>query len=226
MSPELLIAGFIAGLVGSTHCLGMCGGISASLGAATGGARSLPLILGFNVGRVGSYALAGAGVALIGGLGMAFAVPGWSLGLRLLAGALMIAIGAQVLSGRNLLAPLERLGMRFWQRIAPAARALMPVRSLPAALGLGMLWGWLPCGLVYGALMLAASAGHVLGGAATMLAFGTGTLPAMVMTTFAGARTRNATGPPRWRQLAAVAVIATGVVTILGPAGVMPGHAP
>ena len=78
------------------------------------------------------------------------------------------------------LAALERAGSLVWRRIEPVGRRLLPVRSPAGALVLGLLWGWLPCGLVYSALAWAFASGGAGQGALVMLAFGAGTLPTLL----------------------------------------------
>ena len=193
MHELMLVTVFVAGLLGSTHCVAMCGGIATALGAprSGAGARSLPLL--YQLGRIGSYGIGGALVGALGaaaGLGLALAR--WSEVLRLATALIVVVIGLDIALGsgqraRWLRAP-ERLGAMLWRRVAPAARRALPAAPGARALALGLLWGWLPCGLVYSALLAAAVAGSVAGGAATMIAFGLGTLPAMVGLSFAGGR--------------------------------------
>ena len=75
---------------------------------------------------------------------------------------------------------IEKAGTHFWKKIEPFGRKLIPVKSRTQAYFFGMVWGWLPCGFVYSALALAAAAGDVSKSALTMLAFGLGTLPAVM----------------------------------------------
>jgi sulfite exporter TauE/SafE len=183
---------FIAGLLGSTHCVMMCGGIATALGAPSAGRarRWQPLIYQF--GRISSYGIAGVIVGTLGAAaGLGFAISRWSQVLRLATALVVVLIGLDIAlatsgRGRWLRAP-ERLGAILWRRIAPAARAALPASPGPRALALGLLWGWLPCGLVYSALLAAAVAGSAAGGAATMIAFGLGTLPSMLGLNYAGA---------------------------------------
>lgn len=227
--PETLAAALLAGLVGSTHCLGMCGGISAALGMATAGegagvARAAGYSMVYNAARVGSYALAGA---LAGGAGMALGqavhAPGMSLVLRSVTGLVLIAIGLQVAFNLRLLRPLETAGYRLWQRIAPMAGGLFRRRDLAGALGLGALWGWLPCGLVYGMLLAAAGTGGPGSGAALMAAFGLGTMPAMVATGAAGARFLRLRHSPRFRLGAGLVVVLLGIWTAAWPLAMVLG---
>lgn len=225
MSAELTwVAAGLAGLLGSTHCLGMCGGIAGAMAMGVPEPRRTPLRLGgylllYNAGRVGSYALAGA---LAGGIGLwlgsMLEVVAWSRALRWATGLLMIAIGLQLALRWQGLRHLEALGGRFWRRLAPIARRLMPVRNPATALALGALWGWLPCGLVYSVLVVAAVSGGPAEGAGLMAAFGAGTVPAMIATGAFAVRLRRYTGNRRLRGAAGALVIAFGVWTLFGPA--------
>lgn len=216
MGDISLLGALLAGLMGSTHCLGMCGGIASALGLGVAAeqrtpARMLVFSLSYNLGRVGSYSVAGA---LAGGVGLWLAsvlsLGQWTSALRVAMGLVMIAIGLQVAFNWRLLAPVERAGMRVWRHVAPAARAIMPVRNPLMALALGGLWGWLPCGLVYGMLAAAALAGGPLEGASVMAAFGVGTMPAMVVTGAAA----SATG--RLLARGRVRLALGGVILVLG----------
>ena len=183
-------AALMTGLLGSAHCVGMCAGISGlfAVNAATANLRHrLPLAIVYNTGRIASYALLGLVVALLGS-GSVAAMPELAGPIRLLGGLVIVLIGLQVAFDWRVLQPIERMGGHLWARLAPAARRFLPVTTLPRALGLGLLWGWLPCGLVYSVLLLAATSTRPLDGALTMLAFGMGTLPALVMTGLGAAR--------------------------------------
>ncbi|MQM39603.1 hypothetical protein KBTX_03633 [wastewater metagenome] len=223
MGDITLLGALLAGLVGSTHCLGMCGGIASALGMGVAPERRTPwrlfgYALAYNVGRVASYAVAGA---IAGGIGLWLAslvsLGSWTSGLRVAMGLVMAAIGVQVAFNWRLLAPLERSGMRVWARIAPLARGLMPVRSPGRALLLGGLWGWLPCGLVYGMLVAAALAGGAVDGAGVMVAFGIGTMPAMVLTGTAAAVTGRLLARGRVRLALGVTILVMGVWTASVP---------
>lgn len=223
-APESLLAALIAGLVGSTHCLGMCGGIAAAIGMSTAGegtgaARALAHALVYNLARVASYSAAGAVAGGIGlALGQAVHAPAMVLALRSVTGLVLVAIGLQVAFNLRLLRPLETAGFRIWKRIAPTAGGLARRNDLVGALGLGALWGWLPCGLVYGMLLAAAGSGGPVSGALVMVAFGLGTLPAMVATGTAGARFLRLRRSARFRLAAGLAVVALGFWTLAWPA--------
>jgi len=175
----LLLAAWLTGLAGgSGHCLGMCGGIVGALGVGQGaGWQGLLRLAAAHLGRISSYALAGAIVSLAGALIVTGVLgPGGRAALRATAAALIFIIGMQLLLGRPLLTTLERAGSRFWQLLAPQLRRLLPPRDPLRAFGVGALWGWLPCGLVYAELTVAAAAGGPVMGALVMLCFGLGTI--------------------------------------------------
>ncbi|NJD30414.1 MAG: sulfite exporter TauE/SafE family protein [Gammaproteobacteria bacterium] len=186
-------AALVAGLAGSGHCLGMCGGIAGALamrGAAgprqpTFGSKLL-LALVYNVSRVASYAVAGALAGLLGrALLRAGDVAPLSIALRVVAGLVMIAAAGRLLFGWRLLDPLEAAGSRLWRRIAPGAGRGARRDGVAGAISLGLAWGWLPCGMTYSMLLLAATTASAGMGALVMAAFGLGTLPAMVSATVA-----------------------------------------
>ncbi|HZU85319.1 MAG TPA: sulfite exporter TauE/SafE family protein [Polyangiaceae bacterium] len=221
MSAPLVASALAMGFLGSGHCVGMCGGLVAMACSALPGASrgrpiaQIPYLLAYNGGRIASYAAAGAAGGAAGATLAShgsFAVG--SLALRAVAGGFMVAVGLQVAGLARPLAWLEQAGERAWRRLAPAARRLVPVRSPWQALALGMLWGWMPCGLVYAALAGAVTSGSALRGAAVMAAFGVGTLPALVAMGHAaalGARLARST----WgRRAAGAAVVALGLVQI------------
>ncbi len=94
-----------------------------------------------------------------------------------MAGLFMVLLGLYLGGWWFGLTRLEKIGAGLWRRIEPFARRLLPVHSRSQALVLGLLWGWIPCGLVYSMLIWSVSAGSAVNGAALMLAFGLGTLP-------------------------------------------------
>lgn len=162
----------------------MCGGISGlfAINASVASLRTqIPKAIAYNVGRILSYAFLGVAVAVLGKSAVA-SIPDLMAPIRLASGALIIFVGLQLAFGWRILAPLENAGARLWKRIAPAAKGLVPVETTTQALGLGLIWGWLPCGLVYSVLLLAATTAEATSGGMVMIAFGLGTMPAMVAT--------------------------------------------
>lgn len=188
MSPETLSAtiltAFMAGLLGSGHCFAMCGAIAVSP-AASGSQGALHTVL-FNGGRLLSYALLGAVLAALAGTAGDYGrLAPWGLFLRWLAAALILLVGLKFLTGFDLLRPIERLGSSVWTRVSPWVSKTAALPPVAGRLAMGMLWGLLPCGLVYTALLLALTAGNAVGGGLVMLAFGLGTAPAMLGMGFA-----------------------------------------
>ena len=180
----VLTASFVTGFLGSAHCFGMCGGISGlfAVNASVASLRAqFPKAIAYNLGRILTYAIIGSAVAVLGKSAVA-SIPALMAPIRLASGALIIFVGLQLAFGWRILTPLENAGARLWKRIAPAAKSLVPVNTIPQAFGLGLIWGWLPCGLVYSVLLLAATTAEPAGGGLVMIAFGLGTMPAMVAT--------------------------------------------
>jgi sulfite exporter TauE/SafE len=182
----------LAGLASGLHCAGMCGGISAGFSLLQKDALWRRQVA-FNLGRITSYAAAGAAAGALGSAGAyAAAVLPAQIVLYLFSSAFVLAAGVH-LSGFALpLNSLERLGLPVWRRLQPLAARLLPARSLPQAYAAGLAWGWLPCGLVYGALLAAVFAGGPAQGAVAMAAFGAGTLPWLIGAGVLAARFRNA----------------------------------
>ena len=186
MSEGSLLALFLVGFLGGTHCMAMCGGIvgalSLSSAAKTRSWQTLALQLAYNGGRISSYTLAGALLGALGGLSllMDHVLP-VERGLYWLANLLLIAMGLYIIGQTRYLAWLERGGQHLWRYIQPLTRRFLPARTVLQAWPLGMLWGFLPCGMVYSALASALLAGRASDGAALMLAFGLGTLPNLLL---------------------------------------------
>ena len=213
----VLAAAFATGLLGSTHCLGMCAGLSGLIaaGASVASIRTqLPLALAYNTGRVLSFAFLGGAIALIGSSTVAL-VPKLAGPIRMASGLLIVLIGLQVAFRWRLLAPVERIGASIWNRIAPGAKGLIPANSLPKAAGLGLLWGWLPCGLVYSALLLSATTAQAGAGALVMVAFGLGTMPAMILSGLSASKL--STFMSRYRLGAGLLIVLLGITTLVMP---------
>ena len=177
----MILLAFTLGLMSSFHCVGMCGPIALALpihGGSKG--RQVAGLLTYNLGRVGTYALLGAGIGALGGAVMWV---GYLRYLSIAAGALMLLY---VLWPARL-DPFLKVPA-FWQRAVSRLKTGMAQylrsRKLGGWAALGMLNGLLPCGLVYLALISSVATGSFLNGAAYMAAFGLGTLPAMMAVGF------------------------------------------
>ncbi len=172
-------------------------------------------VLAFNAGRIASYMIAGAMAGSIGGA----ISQNWVLSetttartiLFLFANLMIVATGLYLMGLPQILAPLERAGGRLWRHISPYTKQLLPMNTLPRAALFGMLWGWIPCGMVYAMLLTAMSAGSAVTGMLTMFAFGLGTLPMMIAAGWAVGSVQRFTRNSRIRMVAGAAVVAMGL---------------
>lgn len=195
MSIAILGAGFLMGFLGSPHCLGMCGGIVSAFGISmqTGQAsaqKKTLLTTSYHLGRLISYMALGVVAASLGAT--VFAPFMGSQMPRILLGLALVFV-ALLMLGLPILKNIEKVGLGLWTRLSPVRQKLFPLNTTPKALSAGLLWGLLPCGLVYGALVMAVSLGttggadadlgqNILTGMAFMLAFGLGTTPMLLAT--------------------------------------------
>ncbi len=215
---EALAGAFLVGLLGGVHCAGMCGGIVGALTLGLPQAKlqqQMPYHLGYNSGRIISYTIAGT---IMGGLGLLLAeytlVDQAQRILLLLAGLFMVLLGLYLAGWWRILSKAEEMGAPLWRRLEPIGRRFMPVRSFHQAAALGLIWGWLPCGLVYSALIWSISSGGVIQGALLMLAFGLGTLPNLLLMGTAANQLQQFIRNPIVKAVAGSLVIAFGVITI------------
>jgi sulfite exporter TauE/SafE len=195
----------------------MCGGLMGALTMAIPPeqrGKRLRLLVAYNIGRVLSYACAGL---LIGLAGWAVANSPGAMAMRVVAALLLISMGLYLAGWWTGLTRVEAIGRGLWRHVQPFASRLMPVRSLPQALLLGALWGWLPCGLVYSTLLWAASQGDATDSALLMLAFGIGTWPVLLATGLAAERLTSLLRKRGVRTFGGIAVIMFGVCTLPGP---------
>ena len=182
MTEAIWLAALVLGLAGGGHCAGMCGGIVGALSLAPGG-RTHPVrfTFAYHAGRTLSYASAGAIVGALGHAGLALR---GSLGTQQIlfafASVALLGAGLYIAGYAPFVRRIEVAGGVLWRRIEPWSRPLIPATTPSRAAVLGMLWGWLPCGMVYGAMLLALGSGSMFGGAVTMVAFALGTLPALL----------------------------------------------
>lgn len=227
------IALFLIGFLGGTHCIAMCGGIVGALSMQPAGDSSvvrmtgktqakpgilanLPLQLAYNFGRISSYSLAGAALGAVGSLGLLFEhlLP-MQMTLYVAANLMLVALGLYLLGLNQSLQFLERAGQRIWLKIQPLSRRFLPARRVSQALPLGMLWGFLPCGMVYSALTTALMSGSALRGAGLMLAFGLGTLPNLLLAGLLLQRLRTFSQAKMVRVISGLLVLGFGVYGLL-----------
>jgi len=227
---NLTIAGaFLVGLVGSgVHCLGMCGGIASALAMGTRDARRWLAPLLNSAGRVSTYIVGGAvvgalGWSLVEGLGL----HGLGRVLTWFTGALFVLMGVSLVFTVPGLQLLERAGARVWARMRPLAQRSFRLRGPLGAYAAGLVWGWLPCGLVYTMLAAAAASASPLSGALLMGSFGVGTSLAMAATGYAaGAGPARLSRRAGLRRVAGVLLIGLGVWVVLAHDRLMHAHAP
>ena len=199
MSLSALIGAFLAGILGGVHCLAMCGGFLAAL--AGSGSERQPLLSGralavrqlpYSVGRIATYTAIGGAFGAIGSASLlAVDLLAVQRALFVIANLFLLALGIGIAWPRDAVLPLQRPAAALFVRLAPAIRRLSQRDSIGARCALGALWGFVPCGLVYGVLPVALFAGGGIEGAAVMLAFGLGTLPNLVAAGWAFSRARS-----------------------------------
>lgn len=236
MTALSLLPIFMIGLLGSVHCVGMCGGIVSAFSIASPTRRNFPIavtahtaampatraldsslrVISYNIGRIGSYAVAGA---IAGGLaGGARALAGASvlqMGGYWLANVMLVLLGLYLMDAWSGLTRLESAGQLIWRRINPLTKYLLPLDSPAKLLAVGALWGWLPCGMVYSVLLTAMFTGSALAGASVMLAFGLGTLPTLFAMGLLGTKLKA------WMQRRAVRVASGLIVLSFGVLGLV-----
>lgn len=216
-----ITSAFTIGLLGGVHCIGMCGGIVNALSFAISDKKPVKLrittiLLLYNTGRIFSYSIAGA---VIGGMG-------WWLqgkhqfigtGLRIFAGLMLVAMGLYLAGWWRGLTHLEKMGGSVWKYIQPVAVRMMPVSNGRQAFMLGMLWGWLPCGLVYSTLIFAATAADWQQSTIIMACFGLGTLPSLLISGVMAHQLKEVVQKVIVRNVVALFVIVFGIWTLITP---------
>jgi sulfite exporter TauE/SafE len=181
MNDLSFVSAFLIGLAGGVHCVGMCGGIVGAFAyAVPKNTAMLPYTLAYNFGRVLSYTIAGS---ITGWAGYLFTqqINQGIIILQFVSGVFLFLLGLYVTGWWQGLSKIEKLGSTLWQVIRPWSKKLLPFKSPLHALPYGMIWGWLPCGLVYSVLTWSLASGSALQGAIIMAGFGLGTLPIMIL---------------------------------------------
>ncbi|PKO92677.1 MAG: hypothetical protein CVU15_06075 [Betaproteobacteria bacterium HGW-Betaproteobacteria-1] len=211
-----LTAAFLVGLLGGGHCVGMCGGIVGAVTMTLPGSKpKLPFVLAYNLGRIGSYTLAGiiAGAVGASSFFLEHVLPIEKV-LYALASLMLVLLGLYLAGIWRVLTRLEALGGRLWQHLQPYSRRLLPVRTLPQSLFLGVLWGWLPCGLVYSVLVAAVASGSPWQGGLLMLAFGLGTLPTLLAMGMTAVRLKHLLQNLWFRRLSGLLIAGFGLLAL------------
>lgn len=227
MNDTLIYAtALAAGFFGSPHCLGMCGGIVSALSFALNkhtATQRFILQTSYQVGRLLSYSLLGFLVGYLGkGLLAPFAHATWPF---IITSLIIIAFGLYLTGWWRGLDKLEAFGATLWQAMTPLRQRFMPINSLPRALGAGLLWGFLPCGLVYSALTLALTSANPLSASGAMFAFGLGTLPMMLLAGNTAGALKQKLQHYKLQTINGLCIIAFGTWTLLQTV-IMPAHSP
>lgn len=225
LEAQTYLSAFLVGLLGGVHCVGMCGGIMSALtlgiqrngetSSVNNAATLYPYLLNYNLARITSYSIAGLA---FGGMGA------WltdlvlfnqaQLVLKVVAGVFLVALGLYLANWWRGLSYLERMGYSLWRFIEPYARKFVPIKNKRQAFAAGLLWGWLPCGLVYSVLIWSLSSGSAVKGGLLMLSFGVGTLPSLLAMGFFATVLKRFMQLKTVRTFAALFVISFGVYQI------------
>lgn len=232
MSLLSLLPIFLIGLLGGVHCVGMCGGIVGAFAVAAP-RRSIPIqpdgapyhastivdtaprVLAFNVGRIGSYMVAGMLAGVLGSAPAMINIASVQTFAYWLANLMLVALGLTLMNIWHGLSRLEAVGQLLWRQIQPLIRKLLPVQRTSQAIALGGLWGWVPCGMVYSVLVTALLSGSAVRGALVMLAFGLGTLPLLFTMGMAGSSLQPVLQRRLVRSLAGLLVLSFGVLGLV-----------
>jgi uncharacterized protein len=183
MEIATLLSALLMGMIGSTHCVGMCGGIISTLSTNFSGKtskQSFWIQLFYNIGRITTYSFLGLLIGFFSSKLMGMLPNPHAFSMKV-SGIFFILLGLYISQLLNSFKYLESTGQKLWIKIEPFGRKYLPAQTPFDAWKLGLVWGWLPCGLVYSALALAMTQVNPLHSALTMLVFGLGTLPTLLL---------------------------------------------
>ena len=179
---------FLVGVASSLHCIGMCSGIAGGLSISlpqtvrSEKPQHLSYLIVYNLGRITSYTITGALVGLFSVTLFTYLEPGYvHLFIHLITTLILVLIALYLIGIFPKLSSLQYLGNPIWRRLEPIGKKLLPVDSIPKAFAFGMVWGWIPCGLVYSILVWSLASGSIWHGAVVMFAFGLGTFPTLIL---------------------------------------------
>jgi len=220
--PETIsfVSALVIGFLGTAHCIGMCGGIVSALTInlhpepQKSFRRMLPYLLAYNIGRLTSYSVAGFLVAWLAHLlTNTFSLHG-GVGQSVSA-VFMILLGLYITGWWPVLIQLERIGGKLWKRLEPIGKKWIPIQTPVQALLVGIVWGWLPCGMVYSMLAYAFSSSDPINGALIMFAFGLGTLPTLLAIGASAHTLQRLIRHPLTRKVAGIVIISFGIYILL-----------
>ncbi|MFT4520373.1 MAG: sulfite exporter TauE/SafE, partial [Halioglobus sp.] len=209
IDPIIAGSALMLGLSGAGHCLGMCGGVAAALNL--GGQASTKITLAYHSGRIVSYTLLGGLMGLAAG---SIDIAAWTIGLRYIAGLLLIAMGLHIAKWWQGIARLESVGAVLWKPVQRMSLQYLPIRRWPQSAALGLCWGLMPCGLIYSSLAWSATAQDALSSAFMMFLFGIGTLPAMLATSLSASGLRDILRRRELQIIIALLLMASGLLTL------------
>jgi sulfite exporter TauE/SafE len=207
-----VISAFLIGLAGGVHCIGMCGGIaSAFTFAIPKNASQLPYIFAYNIGRIFSYVVAGALTGYIGSIistNASVDIPVF----QIISIIFMVLLALYISDWYKGLSALEQIGSHLWRHISPIGKKLIPFKNPLYTVAYGMIWGWLPCGLVYSMLSWSLASESAYQGASMMLFFGLGTLPAVMATSLGASFLLPIFQHPHTRKFIAILLLAFSLI--------------
>lgn len=209
------LALFLAGLLGGGHCAGMCGGIVAAFSLQLPQGASWRWHLTFNLGRILGYGLMGMLLAGLAGVLARPVLDSIQTGLLVFSRVLLIGMGLQIAGWAGWIRGIEKIGLPVWRKIQPVMASMLPVRNIRQCLLVGMLWGWLPCGLVYTASLAAMTSADPLKGSSMMLLFGLGTLPNLLLIAAGSELLRDALRQIWVRRGLGLVLISVGIYPLL-----------
>ncbi|NMP15504.1 sulfite exporter TauE/SafE family protein [Thalassotalea sp. Y01] len=207
------LSALLIGIAGAGHCIAMCGGISSMLTTTGDSSNQLSKALSYNLGRIASYTFFGAVAGFTGSLAIK-SIGIQVLWLKAIAAIFIILLGLYIARMWFVLTHIETAGKYLWRYIQPFAKHLLPIKNAKQALLLGVIWGWLPCGLVYSTLTWALAAGSASQGAMIMLAFGIGTLPALLVLSTSVQSVTNLISSLLFKKISGILLIAYGVYSL------------
>lgn len=213
-------AAFLVGLTGSVHCASMCGPllgiVCGSREKTASGTVRLISASAYHAGRIASYAIGGALAGSLGSVSLLLrAGPAAQHVVLFATSAVLLVLAAYVAGWSALARGIEAAGSVVWRRIEPYSRRFLPADTPGRAFALGLAWGWLPCGMVYAALVAALTTADPLRGSLLMAAFGAGTLPSFVAVSASRNLFARAAKSRLARAIVAGVIGAAGVVGIV-----------
>ncbi|MBF0437643.1 MAG: sulfite exporter TauE/SafE family protein [Magnetococcales bacterium] len=204
------------------HCLGMCGGIVGAMtfhissGMQEPRRKTWPFLLAANLGRLVSYAVAGGLVAMFGRTLFSSLSPNYGHTLlQGFAGLILIGNGLFLIGRFPEMHLIEKLGSHLWRVLEPMARHFMTPRTVWQAFLFGVVWGWFPCSLVYGALLWSSASCSGLSGAVVMLLFGVGTVPVMLSAGWVAGYLVRFGGLSRFGRVTAMLLLGIGILNLI-----------